>query len=51
MGPILIPHSSKTAATPNIKINTFIALIIQFTKSREIRSPTDFITTESGPII
>ena len=51
IGPIFIPQSSRTAATPNIKISTFIALIIQLTKSRDIKSPTDFITTESGPII
>ena len=29
MGPILIPHNSKTAAAPSIKISIFNDLIIQ----------------------
>ena len=51
IGPILIPHSSNTAAKPKIIIKTLRALIIQFTKSLDSKSLTDFITVEKGPII
>ena len=33
-----------------MKIKTLIALMIQFTDPK-IRSPIDFMTTESGPIV
>ena len=46
-----MPHNSNTAAIPKIKIKTLIALIIQFNKSLESKSPTDRTTTEKGPII
>ena len=49
IGPIFIPQSSKTAAKPNIKIKTLIALIIQLIKSFESNPSIDFMTTEKGP--
>ena len=48
IGPIFIPHNSKTAAAPNIIIKIFIAFIIQLIKSFDNNPPTDFITTDKG---
>ena len=49
--PFNASESSKTAAAPNISIKIFIAFIIQLIKSLDKSPPTDFITTEKGPMI
>ena len=51
IGPIFIPHNSKTAAAPKIKISILIDLTIQLINSLVRILPRPLKTYETGYII